>query len=737
MDAKYFYYAHGPLARVEIGDSKVQGMDYVYTLQGWIKGVNSNILDPNNDVGKDGLQDTTNANRNFAKDAFSYSLGYYQGDYTPINTTAWSNVSKRFIAATPNSSNLMLTRNDLFNGNISSMVTSIVPPTMPKPDSLVFTSQPQGASYKYDQLNRLIEMQAYQNIDVPSNTWQGGATYAGMYNNIFSYDANGNILTQLRKNQSGTSINDLNYKRFKDVAGQTVQNRLYHVKDAVSATSFTDDIDDQGYFHPNLDSVKTDNNYSYDEIGNLIKNKQKDIALIKWTVYGKVDSVARVSGSSKRNLKFRYNANGERVSKHVYTSAGAWLKSEYYVRDASGSVMSIYKNENVTGTGSQIFNRTETNIYGSSRIGVDKTELKLVTPPPMDTVYYSRTLGNKEYEGSNHLGNVLTTFTDRKLPIDANYDAIVDAYWPHVISSSDYYPFGVTMKERTYSSSTSRYKFNGKEYDEETETSDFGARLQDGDLGIWFSMDRLSSKYPSFSAYNFALNNPLIIVDVDGEDVFIIGKVNGKEQSIKFEPGSNPPKGADNFVKDSYKALNGKINAGEGEHIAALANDKSVDLSLKYGEKSYYKDGVVNWNNNEGFVAVQYENPDKPKRSKRILNLEDKGTIFSPADIVEHEFGHAKHDLIDNTLDNDREQKSTKNKGYTNLEEQKTIDEYDNNGGQFRKSHGGIPFKAKNVLDKSGEIILDKKKDGTLKYQGKEVELRKGTATEIRKETKK
>ncbi|MBX7227775.1 MAG: hypothetical protein K1X55_17200, partial [Chitinophagales bacterium] len=39
-DAKYHYYPHGPLARIELGDNQVQGQDYYYTLQGWLKGVN-------------------------------------------------------------------------------------------------------------------------------------------------------------------------------------------------------------------------------------------------------------------------------------------------------------------------------------------------------------------------------------------------------------------------------------------------------------------------------------------------------------------------------------------------------------------------------------------------------------------------------------------------------------------------------------------------------------------------
>ena len=62
-DAKYFYYAHGPLARVEYGNNSVQGMDYAYTLQGWIKGVNSEMLAPANDIGRDGLSVAGNACR--------------------------------------------------------------------------------------------------------------------------------------------------------------------------------------------------------------------------------------------------------------------------------------------------------------------------------------------------------------------------------------------------------------------------------------------------------------------------------------------------------------------------------------------------------------------------------------------------------------------------------------------------------------------------------------------------
>ncbi|MDP4268410.1 MAG: hypothetical protein Q8880_13385, partial [Bacteroidota bacterium] len=50
--------------------------------------------------------------------------------------------------------------------------------------------------------------------------------------------------------------------------------------------------------------------------------------------------------------------------------------------------------------------------------------------------------GNKEYELTNHLGNVLTVISDRKIGIDDDNDGKYDYYVADVISSQDYLPFG-------------------------------------------------------------------------------------------------------------------------------------------------------------------------------------------------------------------------------------------------------------------------------------------------------
>jgi hypothetical protein len=61
----------------------VQGIDYAYTLQGWLKGVNSINLSPDNDMGNDGK--LAAPNQYVARDAFGFSLNYFAADYQAIN----------------------------------------------------------------------------------------------------------------------------------------------------------------------------------------------------------------------------------------------------------------------------------------------------------------------------------------------------------------------------------------------------------------------------------------------------------------------------------------------------------------------------------------------------------------------------------------------------------------------------------------------------------------------------
>ena len=240
--------------------------------------------------------------------------------------------------------------------------------------------------------------------------------------------------------------------------------------------------------------------YKYDKIGNLTQNLEDGIEDIEWNIYGKVEKVSKTNGTL---IAYRYDGRGNRISKSIQTSGNSTYFITSYVRDASGNVMAIYTTkrqlDEVTQEGIYV---KEIPIYGSSRLGQYR--------PKTDTK--KTALGQRIYEFSNHLGNVLVTLTDNKVPqTDGTYSSVV-------LSASDYYPFGMAMAERTYSNSEYRYGFNGKENDTDfgSHIQDYGFRLYSAAEARFLSVDPLAPSYPWNSTYAFAENSVIRYVDLEG-----------------------------------------------------------------------------------------------------------------------------------------------------------------------------------------------------------------------------
>ncbi|MDQ3100743.1 MAG: hypothetical protein M3R08_05105, partial [Bacteroidota bacterium] len=107
---------------------------------------------------------------------------------------------------------------------------------------------------------------------------------------------------------------------------------------------------------------------------------------------------------------------------------------------------------------------------------------------------YSRQLDEKNYELTDHLGNVRSVVSDRKLSTYTNMaNADPTDFRAFVVSRSDYYPFGSLLPGRNENTAPYRFAFNGMEKDDEMHNAigtsyDFGARIYDPRLGRWLSI---------------------------------------------------------------------------------------------------------------------------------------------------------------------------------------------------------------------------------------------------------
>ncbi|AXY74707.1 hypothetical protein D3H65_12250 [Paraflavitalea soli] len=426
-EAQYEYYLHGPLARTTIGAQQVQGLDYAYTLQGWLKGVNSVGMKPNLDMGKDGsiggLRQYT------ARDVFGFGLNYFGGDYFPISSLV--SPFPGYMAYLPDSA-----YRPLFNGNISSMAESLDSAHIP---GLAFGST-LLYNYKYDQLNRVKQLDTYKGYNGSTNSWSA-LKMLEQYKERVSYDANGNILQYKRTgnlNGPNALMDDLQYSYYAN------SNKLKQIIDNAQAGTYSSDIDNQA----------DPENYKYDSTGNLVKDSAEGIREIKWTVYGKIREIIRNPGAANKvsRIVYAYDAQGNRIGK--MTERQGTTKKEYtwYVRDAQGNTLAVYTDSTSSADLAQLApSLTERSIYGSSRLGV-YTAVQPVDNGPADTRQSDTAIdrrGLKLYELSNHLGNVLATISDRKQGIiTASGDTVASYYYADVRSAQSYYPFGMIMPGR-------------------------------------------------------------------------------------------------------------------------------------------------------------------------------------------------------------------------------------------------------------------------------------------------
>ena len=98
---------------------------------------------------------------------------------------------------------------------------------------------------------------------------------------------------------------------------------------------------------------------------------------------------------------------------------------------------------------------------------------------------------------------------------------MADYYLAEISSQNDYYPFGMAMPGREFSSLDYRYGFNDMEKDDEIKgnansyTTIF--RQYDSRIGRWLSVDPKGNLTPYESSYAGMGNNPILYTDPNGD----------------------------------------------------------------------------------------------------------------------------------------------------------------------------------------------------------------------------
>ena len=136
-----------------------------------------------------------------------------------------------------------------------------------------------------------------------------------------------------------------------------------------------------------------------------------------------------------------------------------------------------------------------------------------------------------------------------------------------------------------------------KERDSETGFSYFGARYYDSDLMTgWLSVDPMADKYPSLSPYAYCANNPVKLVDPDGEELVFTGESEYVNSLLKIMNSCF------SFSSDVFSIVDGKVQSRELN---------SEELSLMSEKQQAFYNTIMSAVNDEKTISIGIVNNSK------------------------------------------------------------------------------------------------------------------------------
>lgn len=312
------------------------------------------------------------------------------------------------------------------------------------------------------------------------------------FSTSYKYDLMGNILSLRREGL----LNSGNYGTIDDLTYSYKGNQVVKIDDAAEESPSY-----RGAMHFR-DYADEETEYTYDANGNMLTDSNKGITSIDYNV---LDLPQCISTKSRVLFKESYND----TIYYTYSADGTKLRStykkaEFRVYPYNYNVSSTSLNVGTVGMAKTIAKRLKTKYYYCSNLVYDNDNISAIL---FDGGYASVDDDNgivMHFYVKDHLGS-------NRLVVDGN---------GNIEEVNHYYPFGALMGDRC-GVSRNNYKYIGKELDTMYgwNMQDHEARWYDPVVGRWMVTDPLQEIYLNVSSYSNVLNNPLRLIDPDGNHV--------------------------------------------------------------------------------------------------------------------------------------------------------------------------------------------------------------------------
>ena len=135
------------------------------------------------------------------------------------------------------------------------------------------------------------------------------------------------------------------------------------------------------------------------------------------------------------------------------------------------------------------------------------------------------------------------------------------------------------------------FTFSAKERDPETGLSYFGSRYYSSDLSIWLSVDPMAAKYPSLSPYTYCADNPVKLVDPDGEHFEVVVEDN----TITIKATYYTQKDNKQLLQKGLDYWNNE-QSGKYSYVTGTGDNKktyTIRFDLRIAEQEYETDDAA------------------------------------------------------------------------------------------------------------------------------------------------